>query len=183
MDGALPQRLEVGGRDSGPAGFTTRNFGYSQLIVGNSNQTSVVRLVDALNNGNRGAGGEPEALYLYGMDGAGLRLLNGSRLVLNGLNAYAAVGGQVRSLRNLIPPGTNSVPFDGGFIANFDGPRVTNMTPSVAVTPTVSSVDVAFDLPIQATSFTTADVNITGPGGAILASSVSLVSGTTWRIS
>jgi hypothetical protein len=183
MDGALPQRLEVGGRDSGPSGFTSRNFGYSQLSVGSSNQTSVVRLVDTLNNGGRGAAGEPEALYLYGMDGAGLRILNGSRLVLNGLNAYAFVNGQMRSLRSLIPAGTNSVPFDGGFLANYGGPRITNMTPSVAVTPAVSSVDVAFDQPIAAASFTPADVSITGPGGAIPATGVALVSGTTWRIS
>jgi len=183
MDGAQPQRLEVGGRDSGPSGFTSRNFGYSQLIVGSSNQTSVVRLVDTLNNGNRGAAGEPEALYLYGMDGAGLRILNGSRLVLNGLNAYASVSGQMQSLRSLIPAGSNSVPFDGGFIANFGGPRITNMTPAVAVTPVVSSVDVAFDQPIQASSFTLADVNLTGPGGALPATGVSLVGGTTWRIS
>ena len=183
MNGAQPQRLEVGGRDSGPGGFTTHNFGYSQLIVGSSNQTSVVRLVDTLNNGQRGAGGEPEALYLYGMDGAGLRILNGSRFVLNGLNAYAFVNGQMRSLRSLIPPGTNSVAFDGGFLANFGGPSITNMTPSVAVTPPVSWVDVAFDQPIQPSSFTPSDVNITGPGGSIPATGVAPVGGTTWRVS
>lgn len=182
MDGAQPQQLEVGGRDSGPGGFTTRNFGYSQLMVGSSNQTSVVRLVDASNNGNRGAGGEAESLYLYGVDGAGLRILHGSRLVLNNLNAYALVAGQMRSLRSLIPAGSNSVPFDAGFIASTGGPRVTNLTPSVTVVPAVSSVDITFDQPIQAVSFTTADVSLTGPGGAITPGSVAPLGGNTWRI-
>ncbi len=183
MDGAQPQRLEVGGRDLGASGSSVRNFGYSQLIVGSSNQTSVVRLVDTINNGNRGAGGDSEALYLYGMDAAGLRILNGSRLVLNGLNAYALVNGQMRRLGDLIPPGTNSVAFDGGFLANSGGPRITNMTPSIAVTPSVSSVNVSFDIPIEAASFTPSDVSITGPSGAIPATGVALMSGTTWRVS
>ena len=182
MDGAESQWLEVGGRDSGPGGFTSRNFGCSQLIVGGSNQTSVVRLVDSINNGQRGAAGESEALYLYGMDGQGLRVLNGSRFLLNGLNAYAAVNGQMKSLRSLIPPGTNSVPFDAGFIADFGGPRITNMTPSAAVTPSVGSVDIAFDLPIDPASFTPADVSLIGPDGVIPATSVAPV-GANWRIS
>ena len=57
------------------------------------------------------------------------------------------------------------------------------MTPSVAVTPAVSSVNVSFDIPIEAASFTPADVSITGPGGAIPATGVALVGGTTWRVS
>jgi hypothetical protein len=72
MDGAMPQRLEVGGRDVGPAStFAQGNFGFGQLAVGNTNRQSIVRLVDTLNNGGRGAAGEPESLYLYGLGGAG----------------------------------------------------------------------------------------------------------------
>jgi hypothetical protein len=184
MDGAMPQRLEVGGRDVGPAStFAQGNFGFGQLIVGNTNQQSFVRLVDTLNNGGRGAAGEPESLYLYGLGGQGLRLFSGSRLLLGNINSYALVNGRSVNLRSLIPAGTNSVAFDGGFIANFGGPSITNMTPSVAVTPTVSSVDISFNIPIQASSFTTGDVRITGPGGSIAPTSVALVSGTTWRIS
>ena len=184
MDGALPQRLEVGGRDLGPlTAAYRRNFGYSQLVVGSTTNGSIVKLVDTLNNGGRGAAGEPEALYLYGMEGQGLRLLSGSRLMLNGLNCYAAVSGQMVNLRSLIPAGTNSVVFDGGFIGDFGGPIITNMTPSVAVTPPVSSVDVSFNMALQASSFTADDVSISGPGGLVTVTGVSLVGGTTWRIS
>ena len=131
---------------------------------------------------------DPKEIVVEGayfqMDGAGLRILNGgSRLVLNGLNAYASISGQMRSLRSLIPVGSNSVAFDGGFLANSGGPRITNMTPAVVVTPAVSSVDVSFDLPVHASSFTPAEVSITGPDGTVPATSVSPVSGNTWRIS
>ena len=184
MDGAVPQRLEVGGRDVGPAStFAQGNFGFGQLAVGNTNRQSIVRLVDTLNNGGRGAAGEPESLYLYGLGGQGLRLFSGSRLLLGNLNCYAQVNGKNVNLQTLIPAGTNSVAFDGGFIGNLGGPAITNMTPSVAVTPTVSSVDLSFNIPIQASSFTTGDVRLTGPGGPITPTSVALVSGTTWRIS
>jgi hypothetical protein len=184
MDGAVPQRLEVGGRDVGPAAtFAQGNFGFGQLVVGNTNQQSFVRLVDTLNNGGRGAAGEPESLYLYGLGGQGLRLLSASRLLLGNIKCYALVNGQSVNLRSLIPAGTNSVAYDGGFIANFGGPSITNMTPSLAVTPAVSSVDISFNLPIQASSFAANDVQITGPGGPITPTSLALVSGTTWRIS
>jgi regulation of enolase protein 1 (concanavalin A-like superfamily) len=184
MDGAVPQRLEVGGRDVGPAAtFGQGNFGFGQLVVGNTNQQSIVRLVDTLNNGGRGAAGEPESLYLYGLGGQGLRLLSASRLLLGNIKCYALVNGQSVNLRSLIPVGTNSVAYDGGFIANFGGPSITNMTPSLAVTPAVSSVDISFNLPIQTASFAANDVQIAGPGGSITPTSVALVSGTTWRIS
>ena len=184
MDGAVPQRLEVGGRDFGPAPSAMQgNFGFGQLVVGNTNQQSIVRLVDTLNNGGRGPGGDPESLYLYGLGGQGLRLFSASRLLLGNLKCYALVNGQNVNLRSLIPAGTNSVAYDGGFIANFGGPSITNMTPSVAVTPAVSSVDITFNLPIQTATFATNDVQIAGPGGPITPTSVALVSGTTWRIS
>lgn len=183
MDGTSPQRLEAGGRDVGPAPATMQgNFGFGQLIVGNTNQQSVVRLVDTLNNGGRGPAGEAESLYLYGLGGQGLRIFSGSRLLLRNLNCYATVNGRMVNLQSLIPAGTNSVAFDGGFLANFGGPSITNMTPSVAVTPAVSSVNVSFNMPIQAASFTTEDVRLNGPAGPITPTSVVLVNDTTWRI-
>jgi hypothetical protein len=184
MDGAAPQQLEAGGRDVGPAStFAQGNFGFGQLVVGNTNRQSFVRLVDTLNNGGRGAAGEPESLYLYGLGGQGLRLFSGSRLLLGNINCYALVNGLSVNLRSLIPAGTNSVAFDGGFIGNFGGPSITNMTPSAVVTLTGSSVDISFNIPIQASSFTTGDVRITGPAGPITPTGLALVSGTTWRIS
>lgn len=182
LDGALPQILEVGSKNLGASGSATKNFGYGQLIVGSSNQTSTVRLVDAINNGQRGSSGEPEGLYLYGVDGQGLRILNGSRLIIGNLPVYALIGGTMRSLASLVPAGTNSVAFDAGYIAITGGPRITNMTPAITVNPPVSSVDVSFDIPIKASTFTTADVSITGPSGPIAASSVIPVAGNTYRI-
>ena len=184
MDGISPQRLEVGGQDLGPmTPLYRRNFGYSQLIVGSTNQPSLVQLVDMVNNGGRGPSGEPEALYLYGLEGQGLRLLSGSKLVLGGLNCYAAVNGQMVNLRTLVTSSTNSVAFDGGFIANMGGPRITGMTPAVTVTPPVNSVDVAFDMAINPTTFNTDDVSIIGPAGPITPLGVTLVSNNTYRIS
>ena len=184
MDGTMPQRLEVGGRDIGPAPvFMQGNFGAGQLVVGSTNQQSTVRLVDTLNNGGRGPAGEPEALYLYGLGSQGLRLFSGSRLLLGNLNCYATVNGKMVNLQSLLPAGTNSVAFDGGFIANFAGPSITNMTPSVAVRPGVSSVDLSFNMPLQAASFTTADVQLRGPAGPITPTGLALVGGTTWRLS
>ncbi|HEY5909290.1 MAG TPA: immunoglobulin domain-containing protein [Verrucomicrobiae bacterium] len=184
MDGLQPQRLETGASDIGPS--TTvyrRNFSFSQLNVGSPTNSSIVKLVDTLNNGARGPAGEPEALYLYGLSGQGLRLFSGSRLVLNNLRCYAAVNSAMVDLRTLIPAGSNSVPFDGGFIANYGGPAITNLSPSTTVTPPLASVDLAFNTPIQASSFTVEDVVITGPGGPIPATAVAQVGATTWRVS
>jgi hypothetical protein len=182
MDGTLPQELEVGGKNLGPSGASTRNFGISQLIVGNSNQTSIVRLVDNVNNGQRGTSGESEALYLYGLDGQSLQILHNSRLILNNVPVFALVGGTMRSLNSLVSPGTNSVVFDGGLLANVGGPRITNMVPTITVNPPISSVDVTFDIPIKTTSFGVEDVVITSPVGPVAATSITLVSGNTYRI-
>ncbi|MCX6904524.1 MAG: Ig-like domain-containing protein, partial [Verrucomicrobia bacterium] len=182
MDGTQPQTFEVGGQNVGPTGSGSGNFGCSQLIIGNSNQTSFVRLQDQFDNGNRGSSGEPEALYLYGLDGQGLRLLNNSRLILGNVPVYVFMGGQMRQLNNLIPAGTNSLAFEGGFIANTGGPRIISMAPAITVNPPVSSVDVTFDIPIKFETFTPADVVITGPSGTVAVSSVLPVAGNTYRI-
>lgn len=184
MDGNAPQRIETGGLDIGPSTTTfRRNFGYSQLVVGSPTNTSIVKLIDSLNNGYRGPASEPEALYLYGLSGQGLRLFSGSRLVLNNLNCYAAVNSRMVDLRTFIPAGSNSVAFDSGFIANFGGPAVTNLTPSTTVTPPVSSFDVTFNTPIQPESFNPADVLLTGPSGTVSATGVTQVGPATWRVS
>ncbi|MBM3881077.1 MAG: hypothetical protein FJ387_15375 [Verrucomicrobia bacterium] len=182
LDGAQPQTLEVGGKNLGPTGASSRNFGYSLLIVGHSNQTSVVRLQDGLNNGQRGPSGESEALYLYGLDGQGLSLLNRSRLILNNVPVFAFLGGRMVQLNTLLSPTTNSLAFDAGFLANLGGPRITNMAPAGVLTPPLSSVEVTFDIPIEAASFTSSDVVLAGPGGPIAVGSVAVVSGNTYRI-
>ncbi len=180
------QTLEVGGRDNG-TGVTAANFGLGVLVVGAPGQPSTVKLMDLRNNGHRnGTAGSNEVLYLYGTNGAnGLRLLNGSKLVLNGLRAYARVGGTMTLLNSLIPPGTNSVRFDEGTIVNAagGGPAILAMNPNSAVIPSVSQVEVTFDIPTQPGSFTPADVTLTGPGGAIAVSGVVSIGGNAYRIS
>lgn len=88
--------LEVGGEDSGASGPVLSNFGLPTLLIENG---AAVTLVDGNDNGNRGAAGEPEALYVDT-----LLVGDGARVNLNGLNLYAA--GQA------VVPG----PFDGGMI-------------------------------------------------------------------
>jgi len=76
--------VEIGGRDMGnvPAGFVN-NFNLPNLVIGPS---ASAYLVDAINNGNRGPNGEPEAFYVGKLtftDPAGV-------LNVNGLNLYVA---------------------------------------------------------------------------------------------
>ena len=58
-------------------------------------------------------------MYLYGLGGpAGLRILNDSALVLNGINVYAfdpLAGTQVH-LNSLFGPGDLRIPYDDGFL-------------------------------------------------------------------
>ena len=103
---------------------------------------------------------------------------------MNGLHVYARVGGVMTRLNDLIPSGQNSVAFDQGVIVNNagGGPAILSMTPNSVVTPTADHVDVTFDIATQPGSFTTADAQITGPNGPIVASSVTPIGGMTYRI-
>jgi PEP-CTERM motif len=118
MDGAGGQLLEVGGEDLGVNGSTSGNFGIGQLVIGQTAQRTSVDLIDAIDNGNRGVAGT-ESLYLYGLGGPdGLRILNNSALILNGINVYAfdALTTQMVQLNSLFGPGDLRIPFDDGFL-------------------------------------------------------------------
>jgi hypothetical protein len=124
FNGSGVQQLEVGGLDVDvvTALLSNDNFGFGQLLVGQAGQPgqpTVVELTDFVNNGNRGAGNTPEALYLYGLGAGteGLHILGGSTLVLDGLPAYALHNGSLISLYSLFPSGTQVIPFDQGFLA------------------------------------------------------------------
>ena len=118
MDGsgtfADPQFLEVSGLDLGaidPA--NNGNFGFGQLVVGDIAQATVVELIDVLDNANRQS---PEALYLFGLGGPdGLHVLGGSTLVMNHINVYAFIGGQLTHLNALFGSDL-TIPFDQGFL-------------------------------------------------------------------
>ncbi|QEG36829.1 beta strand repeat-containing protein [Bythopirellula goksoeyrii] len=119
FEGIGGQQVEVGGTDSGIGAFTSGNFGMGQMRIGTTTQRTSVDLLDVIDNGNRGGGGESEALYLFGLGGpTGLRILNSSALVLNGINVYAwdpVAGAQVH-LNSLFGPGDLRIPYDDGFL-------------------------------------------------------------------
>ncbi|MCB1128657.1 MAG: hypothetical protein KDM81_19330, partial [Verrucomicrobiae bacterium] len=178
--GVGEKTLEVGGTDSGPAGFTSGNFGIGRLEVGAPGQPATLKLVDLVDNGNRGDGSE--ALYLYGVDTEGLVLHSGSKLVIGDLNVYVLHGGTMVHLNALLAGG-DTISYGGGVIGRFGGPAVIAMNPDVPTLPVVDHVDITFDTPINPATFTTADVQITGPSGAIPVSSVSQIAGPDYRIS
>ncbi len=117
--------LEVGGLDVGvPTNEATLNFGVGQLVVGDPNVTTVVQLLDVIDNGNRGPT-TAEALYLYGLGGPdGLRILGGSTLRLNNIRVYAKLGGVWTLLSDLFPQGSVEIPFDDGFIRRDAGTEI-----------------------------------------------------------
>ncbi|HSV16107.1 MAG TPA: autotransporter-associated beta strand repeat-containing protein, partial [Tepidisphaeraceae bacterium] len=86
------------------------------LVIGSASQRAVVELTDAIDNGHRGGSGK-EALYLLDVSGHGARILNGSTLVLNHLDAYSISGNAFINLNSLFPAGQNRVAYDGGFLS------------------------------------------------------------------
>jgi len=62
------------------------------------------------------------------------------------------------------------------------GPRVLGHTPFGTQGEPVDHVDVTFDEAIDASTFSVADVTLTGPTGAISPASITPVTGTTWRV-
>ena len=118
MDGVGGQFFEAGGEDQGADGFTSGNFGIGQLVVGRTEQRTSVELLDVVDNGNRGTTGK-EALYLYGLGGpGGLRILNDSALILNGINVYAwdAAQADMVHLNSLFGPNELRVAYDDGYL-------------------------------------------------------------------
>ncbi len=119
LDGTGGQLFDVAGEDLGLPGAGGGNFGIGQLVIGTTTQRTSVDLVDVIDNGNRGGGGEAEALYLYGLGGPdGLRILNNSALVLNGLNVYAwdSAMSQVVHINSLFTGGDLRIEYDDGFV-------------------------------------------------------------------
>ena len=118
MNGDGGQFLEVGGEDLGVDGAFSGNFGIGQLVIGRTQQRTSVELIDGFDNGNRGSTGR-EVLYLYGQGGPdGLRILNDSALILNGLDVYtwdAATSAMVH-LNSLFGEGDLRIEYDDGYI-------------------------------------------------------------------
>ena len=84
--------------------LTTGNFGIGRLVVGSPGNPTTVNLVDLVDNGNSG-GGNPEALYLWGLNGQpGLEIAPGSTLCIGNLPAYYHDGTAWQNLTTLISP-------------------------------------------------------------------------------
>jgi hypothetical protein len=83
--------VEVGGADQGPGGtFSNQNLWIPRLVVGPQGR---VFLSDEIDNGRRGAGGTPEALYVGSLvftDGTGLLNLDGLHLYYQSLSGSPA---------------------------------------------------------------------------------------------
>ncbi|MCZ6837064.1 MAG: FG-GAP-like repeat-containing protein [Planctomycetota bacterium] len=121
------QLYEVGGKnvDLVVQILNDENFGFGQLIVGQPSQHTTMQLQDCVDNGNSG-GGNPEALYLFGVAGQnGLLIHPGSTLILNDVNLYVfdddGLGNSINGVHvnTLFPPETNILewpPLSGGFI-------------------------------------------------------------------
>ncbi len=117
-----PQVIEAGGLNAGCSIeiLEDANFGFGRLIIGDTDQPTVVQLDDSLGNGNDQFG--PEALYLYGMPGAdGLDINTGSTLVLNGIDVYVMEGGydspvNCVHLNTLFGPGETEIAYGGGTV-------------------------------------------------------------------
>ena len=126
--GLSPKYLEVGGLDVGSLGvpiLTNGNFGIGNLIV---DQDTELHLRDAMDNGNGHdlCNSTREALYLWGLgsDNNGLYLRNGSKLVLDGLNAYVMLGGVWVDLETDVLAGADVAAFDQGLIERGSGPDI-----------------------------------------------------------
>jgi hypothetical protein len=113
------QFLEVAGLDLGAVNpGNNGNFGFGRLIVGEDGGPATrVTLLDVIDNGNRGGGGEPEALYLFGLGGPeGLVINGGSTLLINNINVYFFDDGAWVHLNSLFGPDEFVIPFDNGFV-------------------------------------------------------------------
>lgn len=119
--GAGPQEIEVGGEDVNAVKLASGNFGFGQMVVGESSRPTVAFLVDHVDNGNRR--GLPEALYLFGnvsdpCDPNGLRIEKGSIVYMGGLKVYALRRSEMKDLSTLFGPADVVIQFDhrGGYL-------------------------------------------------------------------
>ncbi|NQU22148.1 MAG: PEP-CTERM sorting domain-containing protein [Candidatus Nealsonbacteria bacterium] len=133
------QRLEVGGTDFGLHWelLPDDNFGYTQLTVGQNDHTSLVELVDLVDNHEPGV---DDALYLFGNEDLGmegLHMLGGSTLDIGDLNVYALLDLDLDGvfertrIRDLFPDDVTVIPFDhngnDGFIRIVPEPSTLSM--------------------------------------------------------
>jgi hypothetical protein len=114
MSGGGKQFLEVGGQDLGPeAGGFSNNFQLPRLVLAGAG--TYVRLVDNIDNGHRGSGGETLYVGGYWTDTT-LSVPPGTTLDLNGIKLYAYLNHAIRRVR-----GGDGALFGGGKIIDQSG--------------------------------------------------------------
>ncbi len=122
FSGSGEQHLEVGGLDLDVFVdyLPNDNYGFGQMIVGQTAKPAVVRLRDRLDNGNGFALCQQlEALYLFGLgekDPNGLKIVDGSTLILDRINVYTLENDEWIHINKLFLPGENKIAYDDGFI-------------------------------------------------------------------
>ena len=110
-------QFEIAGENRGLTTNGLNNFGFQQLMIGDGLHYTTLVVADEVNNGNR-LNGLPEVLYLLDVNGEGLLIRSGSRLVLNGNDVFVSNGtNSFVSLRDMIAIGVISIPFDEGSVA------------------------------------------------------------------
>jgi hypothetical protein len=133
FDGTDPQFVEVGGIDGDVVRPGADNFAMAQMVVGQTGQSTAVRLVNRTSNMDPAE--DVEALYLLGLDPAtsepsasGLRILGGSTLSLGCTTVYVFsdnAASFAERLNDRFGPGDyDPEPYDGGWVAlddDFDG--------------------------------------------------------------
>ena len=83
----------------------------------------------------------------------------------------------------LLPNNGEGGHFTGSFTIDQAGPRILSATPAGDVNPPLSSFDVAFDTPINPSTFTPSDVKLTRPDGtSTAASTITQLNATTYRV-
>jgi hypothetical protein len=128
-NGSGAQVFEVGGLDVDTFTniLTNDNFGFGRLVIGQSAQPTVVDLRDDVNNGNRGAGGAAEAMYLFGPRGRtgtpqvgdpdALQVLGGSTFIIKNYNVYALQSSGWIRLQDQFAGGSTFTAFGGGYLS------------------------------------------------------------------
>ncbi len=188
MDGGGTQSLEIAGIDSGAVNpGNNGNFGLGELEIGSDSSSPTVALLDAVDNGNRGTGGAPEALYLFGLVGSGgLKINHEATLLIGNSPVYDFQDGSWINLQSLLSPTQTIVPFtlngSNGFLARSVSPTGVSW-----VSPGSGSWDVSTNWSGSTTPGPTSDVNIalsengmvTGPSADTLVHSLAISNGTT----
>ena len=117
------QAFEAFAIDHGLA-YSPQGRRVQNLIVGSEDVPTRLAMVDAIDNGNRGPNGEPEAIYIHDSNlpglGSVLSISHGSSLVLNGVPVYVEAQDEQVLLNDLFPADQRAFAFGQGTVYRVD---------------------------------------------------------------